>query len=384
VFDEAGNPTDRFLFNMPGGSIKIIDSSGKQYRATSVSKNAAGDYTIAKSDMIDDGSAPRTSYTDLIASRTEKDIQGISGDSFLERNAMLNRAVANDLRVAEAEANAAANAIDPRERQAVLDSLSTLGAQANGLEADAIATVTASSTNGTVDNANRAKIATLVGTQQEQAFWQTGQYTKYKETYPGSNIWVMKPEYVNLPNSATVAAGAGVGAASAAPIGLPLGAGGAGIAALVGGAIGGVATGLGEFFNSTPIEQRSLDFRTPEQKANDLAAGSKISAPQIAAYQQTGYNTAGVPGSTFFRNLTQPTVVPLTGPAANPYMQLQATVTPGTVPTVKVPSVTPVKLQGVAGDSMAERRARVLANPLLAVKPLATPQPLPKPVRGGV
>jgi hypothetical protein len=366
VFDEAGNPTDRFLFNMPGGSIKIIDSSGKQYRATSVSKNAAGDYTIAKSDMIDDGSAPRTSYTDLIASRTEKDIQGISGDSFLERNAMLNRAVANDLRVAEVEANAAANAIDPRERQAVLDSLSTLGAQANGLEADAIATITASSTNGTVDNANRAKIATLVGTQQEQEFWQTGQYTKYKETYPGSNIWVMKPEYVKPIEDVNPA----VKALGLLPAIGP-----------VVGAVAGVANFLG---SATPIEQRSLDFRTPEQKANDLAAGSKISAPQIAAYQQTGYNTAGVPGSTFFRNLTQPTVVPLTGPAANPYMQLQATVTPGTVPTVKVPSVTPVKLQGVAGDSMAERRARVLANPLLAVKPLATPQPLPKPVRGGV
>ena len=220
---------------------------------------------------------------------------------------------------------------------------------------------------------------------EEQAFWQNGQYTKYKETAPGSNIWVLKPEYVNTPNAGTVAAGAAIGAASAAPIGLPLGPAGAGIAAAVGGAIGGIATGLGEFFNSTPIEQRSLDFRSAEQKANDLAAGSRFSAPQIAAYQQTGYNTAGVPGSPFFRNLmVTPKVAPLTGPAANPYMQTQATVTPGTVPTVKVPAVTPLQIQSVAGDSMAERRARIIQNPSLTVKPLSTPQPLPKPIRGGV
>ena len=386
VYDEGGAPTDKFLYNLPSGSTLIINSSGTQFKATSVAKNPDGNYVIPNADLVEGGDAPRASFVGLSEARNPSDVQGVSGDSFLERNAMLDRGVANDLRSAAEEAAIAANAIDPREREKVLNEVATLGAQANSLEANALRIINSSSIDGTLSTANRAKIATLTGSEEEKNFWQSGQYTMYKETAPGSNIWVMKPEYVNNPNLGNVAAGAAIGAASAAPIGLPLGPGGVAIAGGIGGLIGGIATGAADLFGSaTPIEKRSLDFRSAEQKANDLAAGSRFSAPQIAAYQRTGYNTAGVPGSEFFRNLmTTPKVAPLTGPAANPYMQTQATVTPGTVPTVKIPAVTPLQLQGVAGDSMAERRARIIQNPSLTVKPLAAPQPLPKPVRGGV
>lgn len=387
IYDENGGLTDRFLYNLPTGSVSIIGSDGKLYKTPSVKKDLNGNYVVTSTDLVNDGSAPRAVFSGLVKDRTPSDLQGAVGDSFLERSAMLDRGVASDLRGSEAQAAAVLNAIDVRERDAVSSEVSTLGSQANGLEANAIATISASTANGGMSTADRAKIAELTGTQAEQQFWQSGEQYKYKETSPGSNIWVMKPEYVNTPNLGNVAAGAAIGAVSAAPIGLPLGPGGVAIASGVGGFIGGIATGVADFFGSaTPIEQRSLDFRSAEQKANDLAAGSRFSAPQISAYQRTGYNTAGVPGSEFFRNLmTTPKVTPLTGPAANPYMQTQATVTtPGTIPLVKIPTVTAIQIQGVAGDSFLERRARIIANPALGVQPLATPQPLPKPIRGGV
>ena len=291
-----------------------------------------------------------------------KNLQGLSGDSIRERRANGDRRIADIIRKDSDKIATASLAIDPRQQPDVQEEINNLSAKANQYEARGIAVISEGKPLSTDQNAAyKAQIARLTGTPEEQAFWQ-GEYVKYEEVSPG--LYRLKPEYKEGPKEKENPIFEAVRFAS------PL----AGLALDAAGALGDFV-GIGN-------PQSIKDFRSQEEKNKSRVPIPFSSESYVDRSRSAGGANVGVAGATFFRNISpisQGTGVSINAPQdASSYLRSAAPII-----KPKAPVITPTQLQGVSGDSSAERRERALRRPPVQVEPLSQPQPLPRPIRGG-
>jgi hypothetical protein len=349
--------TDIYSYVLPDGSTVFSDSRGQQYNSDNFGAAGDGSYVISTGQNQGNslGTVPRFDYSGLWKT-TEFDS---SGDSFLERKAMADKMNANDLRVASELASNVMPGLDAEAAANVANDIATVQSDANAIEADAIRRMN----RDTTDPSTRIQLAELDGrignNGKNYADFLRRDAKFYTEVAP--DVWQVKPEYAQAGTSGIQKMLGDVNLFAAQnPLLSPLAAIPA-IPLMAGTLIEGL-------FAQTP--NQPLDFRTEEQKNASNAAGAAAAAPQIQSIQNTGYNTAGVPGSDnpFFRNLSA------TAPkqSTSLYLSTQAnvpTVAAPTVPKASSPSFTPtmiplssIALKGVAGDSLLERRDTLLRN----------------------
>jgi len=352
----AGNSL-LFAFETEDGTTLVIDSNGKEYASDFIGSDGAGGFIVpvggaVPSDSI--GDAKRFDYSGI----ARVSPMAVSGDSFQERQAMAGRMTAADLEEATQVAQNAIGGLQDRKAvEQISNDINTALSDAGKLGAESLRQLSGKEPDLTI----RIKIAELEGDTRKAEFLKN-RAMFYNEVSP--NYFVPKPEYTQTPGAGDLAGGALGGLAGA----LPLVGSIFNIAKGVQGFISG-GQGQGSQFPGNVAE----DFRTGEQKRISNAYGAAVSAPQIESIQRTGYNTQG-PASVFFRNVNNvpktPTSIttPLSG--LSTYLGTQANVPTRPIPSTKVsipkpPSTRTVglsllALQGVAGDSLIERRQTFL------------------------
>jgi len=93
------------------------------------------------------------------------------------------------------------------------------------------------------------------------------------------------------------------------------------------------------------VSQPTIDMRSQEQKAADNARGLAAAAPQVSAYERSGYGQA--PGGTFFRNMNTTPVAPQQ--MGSSYLGLQATAPKPVAPIPLAVKPSAIKIVGAPG-----------------------------------
>jgi len=368
IIDEYGEDTGYFAYDIPGRGLVVIDALGDEFDATGIRPDIDGNYRMPEgtSSLTGTGKAERVNVSLLEIALTPKNLQALSGDSVRERRSNADRRIADIIRKDSQKIADASLAIDPEQQPDVQADVANLAQKANEYEARGVRILSEGRPSGVQGAAYKAQIARLTGTPEEQRFWQ-GEYVKYDEVSPG--FYRLKPEYKEAPKEKENPF------FEIAKVVLP-----------IVGPLMGYTQGAAEFAGVGAPETYK-DFRSPEDK--DKARDTRTNWREaqrpgfdIPAPAARGGANIGVAGATFFRNIAP--INPNLGASINT-PQVPARYPWGAPPIVKpkTPVVTQKQLQGVSGDSSAERRLRVLRNPPIQVEPLDTPQPLPRPVGGG-
>jgi hypothetical protein len=336
-----------FGFKLEDGTTLVLDSNGKQYDPNIVGSDGAGGFIVPVGGQIGDnvGDAKRIDYSGI--GRTGP--MSAAGDSLAERRAMAERINASDLEQAAQLVQGVAGGIqDKKAIEQVGNNVNEVLVDAANLGAQALRKLSGAEP----DLSTRIKIAELEGDTQKAEFLRT-RAMFYNEVSP--NYFVPKPEYAEREAQ-------GPASDIARNLGEP---GAALLGAIPGvGSLFGIARGIEGFI--TGAQAQAEDFRTEDQKKAAKTYGAAVAAPQIESMQRTGYNTQG-PSSVFFRNInntpTPPKSVMSSFSGASTYLGTQASVPmPSTKISVPKPPATrtiglgSLALQGVAGDSLAERR----------------------------
>lgn len=343
-----------FAFETADGTTLVIDTNGKEYDPEFIGSDGAGGFIVPTGGSVGEsvGDAKRFDYSG-IAARTP---MGVAGDTMAERQAMAARLTAADLEEATQIAQNVLGGVQDRKAvEQISNDINTALLDAGKLGAEALRKLSGKEP----DLTTRIKIAELEGDTRKAEFLKN-RAMFYNEVSP--NYFVPKPEYASREAQ-------GPASDLARTLGEP-GAALLGSIPLIGNLFG-VARGVEAFM--TGAQAPAEDFRTEAQKRVAKTYGAAVSAPQIESMQRTGYNTQG-PASVFFRNVNNvpkptPTITtPLSG--LSTYLGTQASVPSRSVPTVNlsIPKPPPTRslgpgsiaLQGVAGDSLAERRQTYL------------------------
>lgn len=345
-----------FAFETADGTTLVIDTNGKEYDPEFIGSDGAGGFIVPTGGVVGEsvGDAKRFDYSGIAATTP----MGAAGDTMAERQAMAARMTAADLEEATQVAQNVLGGVQDRKAvEQISNDINTASLDANKLGAEALRKLSGKEP----DLTTRIKIAELEGDTRKAEFLRN-RAMFYNEVSP--NYFVPKPEYTQTPGVGDIAGGALGGLAGALPI---VGS----IFNIARGVQGFISGDQGNQFPSNVPE----DFRTEEQKRVAKTYGAAVSAPQIESIQRTGYNTQG-PASVFFRNVnnvpkTPPTITtPISG--LSTYLGMQANVPTRPAPTVNLSIPKPpstrslgpgsIALQGVAGDSLVERRQTYLRN----------------------
>ena len=336
-----------FGFKLEDGTTLVLDSNGKQYDPNIVGSDGAGGFIVPVGGQIGDnvGDAKRIDYSGI--GRTGP--MSAAGDSLAERRAMAERINASDLEQAAQLVQGVAGGIqDKKAIEQVGNNVNEVLVDAANLGAQALRKLSGAEP----DLSTRIKIAELEGDTQKAEFLRN-RAMFYNEVRP--NYFVPKPEYATQEAQGP-----------ASDIARNLGSAGSVLAGSIPGvgALFGLARNIEGFL--TGAQAQAEDFRTEDQKKAAKTYGAAVAAPQIESMQRTGYNTQG-PSSVFFRNInntpTPPKSVMSSFSGASTYLGTQASIPmPSTKISVPKPPATrtiglgSLALQGVAGDSLAERR----------------------------